>query len=686
MKMSFGSRAPRFAVVTSLMVALGIIALGLKIGSRFLPEKQPNRLSVEYSPYVRDAQRERIDWYPFSQEAFAIAKSENKPIFLEIGTATSQFSQTLTRQHFEDEEFARFLNDHFISIRCDKDEMPWVAEALDPNSSVWGELDDSLLIVLDPNGKVFDASPFRPLRMERDPGGIYEWLAAIISKWIDNPSQITDKANQNYLKNQARSKQFFLPGPDNQTVVSEYINLLSNSLSTTTGALTTGVTSVSTPIPTLLMSAGTQVPVSKAALFLLRLRESECYDHLDGGFFIGAKQAGWIATRYGKSSFQNARLAEIYARAGVYLNSPLFNSTALEIISYLNKHQFDNNQSLYFSGSYADDEPLGINPFYDLITNLGDGVSHFRVREKQNNRGALSISPSPISDLLTDTKWNLIRTEKSLLFKLRDDSKRPRIIDACYADVNGAVISSLFRIGVLLNNRELISKAEATYSAASNQFHSTLGDVNHAVEGRARVNGFLRDFVWMARASLDNYLATGDTVALNNAKRIATRIQELFDSESGAYFYVLDSFLSFSNFFANTIIVTDGESESLSATALQTLTDIAQITLDSKLIKQITRKMSQITGNVPMLGVKASGLVRTMQRLYMPTIIVNDSNPKLALEIVRQFPNETVLRADQDAFAEKKGIYLMIGESLTGPFERKEITQKLLDFRTKIAP
>lgn len=682
--MSNSLRAPRFAVVTNLMVALGLIAVGLKIGSKFLPENQPNRLSVEYSSYVRDADRQKINWYAFSQEPFSIAKTENKLVFLELGTAVSQNSQILTRQYYQDEEFVRFLNDHFISIRCDIDEMPWVAEAIEPNSSSWGELDNCLLVVLDADGNVIEASQFRPLRMDRDPGGIYEWVSSIVAKSIDNPKLVIEEANQNSKKNQNRAQQYFRPGPDNQSVVSDFVSTLCNSLSSETGALVGGITPVSATIPALLLSAGTQLSVSKSALFLLRMRESECYDQLEGGFFVGSKLSNWIFPRYGKYTLQNATLAETYARAGVFLQSPIFKSTAIEIISYLNKYQWDTKTYLYFSGSYADDEPLGFNPFYDSSINLPEGVSHYKVREKQNKKGPMSIAPVPLSDVATDTVWSLIRTEKSLLGSQRDETKRPRIMDSCYANVNGAVISSLFRIGVLLDNSELISKAQLAYSAACERFLSSLGDVNHAIDGRARVTGYLGDFVWIARASIDNYNSTGNIQALENAKRIALRIQDLFDCENGGFYYALDSFLSFAGFFETSIVVSDEDSESLCAVTLRMLSDFAQMTRNSELIKRNTTRTSQITGNVPLLQVQATGLVRAMQRQNMPVIVVNDSNPKTVPEISRELPNETVLRADPSAFANKPGIYIMLGESLTGPIERKQLTQTLLAMKAKL--
>src|SRR6476660_9882027 len=83
-----------------------------------------NRLAREKSPYLLQHQHNPVDWFAWGDEAFARAATENKPIFLSIGYSTCHWCHVMERESFENEEIARFLNEHFISIKVDREERP----------------------------------------------------------------------------------------------------------------------------------------------------------------------------------------------------------------------------------------------------------------------------------------------------------------------------------------------------------------------------------------------------------------------------------------------------------------------------------------------------------------------------------------------------------------------------------
>src|SRR6201999_2947674 len=83
-----------------------------------------NRLAREKSPYLLQHQHNPVDWYPWGDEAFAKARQENKPIFLSIGYSTCHWCHVMERESFESEELAKYLNEHFVSIKMDREERP----------------------------------------------------------------------------------------------------------------------------------------------------------------------------------------------------------------------------------------------------------------------------------------------------------------------------------------------------------------------------------------------------------------------------------------------------------------------------------------------------------------------------------------------------------------------------------
>ncbi|EGV50556.1 thioredoxin domain protein [endosymbiont of Riftia pachyptila (vent Ph05)] len=87
-----------------------------------------NRLILEDSPYLLQHAHNPVDWYPWGEAAFAKAKRENKPIFLSIGYSTCHWCHVMERESFENESIARFLNEHFIAIKVDRESHPDIDE------------------------------------------------------------------------------------------------------------------------------------------------------------------------------------------------------------------------------------------------------------------------------------------------------------------------------------------------------------------------------------------------------------------------------------------------------------------------------------------------------------------------------------------------------------------------------
>jgi len=83
-----------------------------------------NALIYDKSPYLLQHAENPVDWYPWGEEAFGKAKHEDKPIFLSLGYATCHWCHVMAHESFEDSEVARILNDHFVSIKVDREGRP----------------------------------------------------------------------------------------------------------------------------------------------------------------------------------------------------------------------------------------------------------------------------------------------------------------------------------------------------------------------------------------------------------------------------------------------------------------------------------------------------------------------------------------------------------------------------------
>ena len=83
-----------------------------------------NRLAGETSPYLLQHADNPVDWYPWSAAALERAAAEDKPIFLSIGYAACHWCHVMERESFTNPRIAAFLNEHYVSIKVDREERP----------------------------------------------------------------------------------------------------------------------------------------------------------------------------------------------------------------------------------------------------------------------------------------------------------------------------------------------------------------------------------------------------------------------------------------------------------------------------------------------------------------------------------------------------------------------------------
>ena len=83
-----------------------------------------NRLKDSASPYLRSAAHQPIDWHEWGDAAFARAKSEDKPILLDIGAVWCHWCHVIDRESYENAEIAKIINEHFVAVKVDRDERP----------------------------------------------------------------------------------------------------------------------------------------------------------------------------------------------------------------------------------------------------------------------------------------------------------------------------------------------------------------------------------------------------------------------------------------------------------------------------------------------------------------------------------------------------------------------------------
>src|SRR5438477_7373870 len=84
----------------------------------------PNRLAGEASPYRLQHADNPVAWYPWGEEALALARREDKPVLLSVGYAACHWCHVMAHESFEDAATAAVMNEHFVNIKVDREERP----------------------------------------------------------------------------------------------------------------------------------------------------------------------------------------------------------------------------------------------------------------------------------------------------------------------------------------------------------------------------------------------------------------------------------------------------------------------------------------------------------------------------------------------------------------------------------
>ena len=149
-----------------------------------------NRLARETSPYLLLHAHNPVDWYPWGPEAFARARAEKKPIFLSIGYSSCYWCHVMERESFMDPEIARFLNEHFVSIKVDREERPDVDQVYMAALQAFSTGGWPMSMFLMPDGRPFYGATYLPPRDREGFSGFLTLLRGVDKGWREQRAEI----------------------------------------------------------------------------------------------------------------------------------------------------------------------------------------------------------------------------------------------------------------------------------------------------------------------------------------------------------------------------------------------------------------------------------------------------------------------------------------------------------------
>jgi uncharacterized protein YyaL (SSP411 family) len=477
-----------------------------------------NRLARETSPYLLQHADNPVDWYAWGEEAFSRAREQDRPILLSIGYSACHWCHVMEHESFENDATARLMNEHFVSIKVDREERPDVDGVyMDAVVGMTGQGGWPMTVFLTPAGEPFYGGTYYPPEPRHGLPSFRQVLTAVADAWRDRRSELGTQAGA--LTEQLRRRAQEEPSGDPLT----------------TGLLSAAVGGLRAQFDPVWGGFGgaPKFPPAPALEFLLRRGETELvektldsmalggmYDLVGGGFHRYAVDREWLVPHFEKMLYDNALLVPAYLHGWLVLGKERYREIVEETLEYMLRE-------LRLPGG-------GFASAQDADTEGVEGLTFTWTEDEPVPRELLQ----PFEHGRFIIRGELDAETRARLFDLREQRPKPLRDDKTIASWNGLALAALAEAGRRLDRDDLLVAARELASFLLGPLSTEDGRLFRTWrEGRAHTNGFLEDYADVANGLYELHVATGEARWLEQSRRLALLAVELFaDDERGGFF------------------------------------------------------------------------------------------------------------------------------------------------------
>jgi uncharacterized protein YyaL (SSP411 family) len=549
-----------------------------------------NRLSQERSPYLLQHAGNPVDWYPWGAQAFERARAEDKPIFLSIGYSTCHWCHVMEHESFENAAVAELLNEHFVSIKVDREERPDVDRVyMAFVQSTTGSGGWPMTVFLTPDLRPFYGGTYFPPTSRWGRPGFVDLLTELSRVWKQDRPRVNSAAAELFDRLRMVTSGSRRQGEGQQVAGEE--------------ALDAGVEQYQMAFDTRRGGFGDapKFPRPSELLFLLRehaRRTAEgqradapllmavetlramalggMRDHIGGGFHRYSVDADWRVPHFEKMLYDQAQLVLAYLEAAQATGDSFYATVAEDTLDYVMRDMTDPRGGFY-SAEDADSIPpeqAGTGDarktegaFYiwsdaEIAALLGDDAPIARRRfgiEPGGNAPhdpqgeftgknllytAQTIEEIAIrSGASADTVMAALARTRRVLFEARQSRPRPHLDDKVLTAWNGLMIGAFARAVRVLPE----SDGAARYLAAARRAALFIKDAMWREDdgrllrryraGEAGIDGYAEDYSYLIFGLLELFQADGDPSWLDWAAKLQeSQDAQFWDEQDAGWF------------------------------------------------------------------------------------------------------------------------------------------------------
>ncbi len=318
-----------------------------------------NRLKDSASPYLRSAAHQPIDWHEWGDAAFARAKTEDKPILLDIGAVWCHWCHVIDRESYENPEIAKIINEHFIAVKVDRDERPDVDSRYQSAiSAISGQGGWPLTGFLLPDGKPFFGGTYFPPDDQMGRPGFRRLLHAVADSYRNKRAELERAANS-LSEAVAKAEAFAGARADfDLSVVEEQINSITRLFDIKNGGFGRAPKFPHSSAIDLVLERYQQTKekhlLAMAETTLEKMARGGVYDQLAGGFHRYSVDERWLVPHFEKMSYDNSELLKNFLHGYQVTQNDFLRETAGEIIHWVDEVLSDQAQGGFYASQDAD--------------------------------------------------------------------------------------------------------------------------------------------------------------------------------------------------------------------------------------------------------------------------------------------------------------------------------------------
>ena len=518
-----------------------------------------NRLAREKSPYLLQHQHNPVDWFAWGDDAFAKARSENKPIFLSIGYSTCHWCHVMERESFESEAIAKVLNESFVSIKVDREERPDVDKIyMTFVQATTGSGGWPLNVFLTPDLKPFFGGTYFPPENRYGRGSFSQVLQQVKQVWQTRHSEITNSAEDIHARLEAASASLSM---SNILLTAEAVRragkVFKEGYDPRHGGFGGAPKFPQPAQPQFLLRFAKRFHDDEAIRMVAhtceRMAAGGIHDQLGGGFARYSVDAEWLVPHFEKMLYDNAQLVQLYLDASLVTGNARHADVARDILEYVLR-DMTHPEGGFYSAEDADSEghegkfycwtraelsklltpeEFKVTIRYFGITEGGNFVDHSHPTPLQNQNVLSVVDPK-----LSAVEKALLESAKQKMFAIRSKRVRPHLDDKILASWNGLMLGAFARAYAVLGDEKYRAAAEKNLAFLQAKLWDpkTKTLYHRWRDGQRDEVQLLEGYAFLLSGAIDLYEATLEPKHLDFAVSLAeAMLARFYDPENAGF-------------------------------------------------------------------------------------------------------------------------------------------------------